>query len=62
MSGDRQTETKIRRTIESAFLGEAEKLDYELALISFDPIEYYKSGEIHDRTVLAHYGKGHYAN
>lgn len=57
--GDRNTEIRVRKVIEDTFLREAENIDYDVSVITYDPIERYSTGKIESVEVTKSYSKNH---
>lgn len=57
LAGDQQTEEAVRRVVEQTFLREAREADYDLAVISYDPIARYKTGRIDSLEIVKSYRK-----
>lgn len=54
---DADAESKMRRLVEGTYLREAKALEYDLARITYDPIERLETGEISQTKILASYEK-----
>lgn len=55
--GDKDTEQRVRGTIESTFLREAAQADYDVAIIRYDPIARLKTGTIEHERIVKSYRK-----
>ncbi len=53
-------EHRLRRSIESNFMSEAEHLEYDLVQLVFDPIDRLSTGKIIRKNKIATYEKGNY--
>jgi len=55
---DPAREKQLRATIETTFMGEADQVEYDLAVMAYDPIERLNSGAILARQTIRSYRKG----
>ena len=54
----RSRSKRLRRVIEETFMSEAATVDYALVMVSYDPIERFRSGRIRGIRELASFSKG----
>lgn len=54
---DKATESGLKATIEALYLRDAESVEYDLAIISYNPIDRLNTGAIQSETILRSYRK-----
>lgn len=57
LAGDQQTEAALRAVIEVTFMREARQMKYDLAVITYNPLDRYKSGRINNIQIIKSYDK-----